>query len=254
MAAHRSKLTWLLWLLAGCSSCSERVTPPRSEQSAASGPLASGAVQGPKPSGTPLPAASLQHHLPESLAGAAPTGPATLHSLPLANGGVMSIVRRTYKQGERETELELGDALHAAVPRQLIVSQQGVARRSEQSIFLGEAIDGQPALVQWHGPSRTALAHIVVADRFLVNLRVSPASDEQPARAAAHALPIAALVAFARAQPATGEPTTAEPSKATPSAPSASEATKAEAAAPKSQAGTDKAGKNAPPTPAKPKP
>lgn len=186
-------------------------------------------MQGPKPAGTPLPPESLQQHLPESLAGAAPTGPATLHNLALTNGGVMSMVRRTYKQGEREIELELADALQAPVPRQLVVSQQGVARRSKQSAFLGEAIDGQPALVQWHGPSRTALAHVVIADRFLANLRVSPANDEQPARAAAHALPIAELVAFAQAQPGTPAPATG-------------------------QSGADKASKNAPAIRAKPKP
>jgi hypothetical protein len=225
MRAHRSKLKWLVllsWLSASCSTCGERPKPPRSEQqSVGSSPLANGPAQGPKPEGTPLPAASLQGHLPETLTGAAPKGPATLHSLPLANGGVMTMVRRTYKEGEREIELEIGDALHAAAPRQLVASQQGVSRKSEQSIFLGEAVDGQPALIQWHGPSHTALAHLVVADRFLVNLRVSPANDEQPARAAAHALPLAELAALAKAQPAPPAPAppAADPGKTAPAKP-----------------------------------
>jgi hypothetical protein len=83
---------------------------------------------------------------------------------------------------------------------------------------------------------------------------VSPANDEQPARAAAHALPIAALTAFAKAQPATGEPTTAaEPSKAAPTTPAAAgEATKVEGKVATSK--TDKTRKNAAPAAAKLKP
>jgi len=223
VASRISRVLLFVLLLAGCD-CGKHDSPARNEQGAH--PQTSNVPALPPPSGTPLPADSLQQKLPDTLAGASPTGPATLHRLPLANGGVMTMVRRTYKQDGREIEVDLGDALHAPVPRQLVVSQQGTARRSEQSIFLGESVNGQPALVQWHGPSKTALAHLVIADRFLVNLRVSPADDEKPARDAAKALPLDALAAFAKAQPGSGEQPSAEPAASQPAKTTASTETK----------------------------
>jgi hypothetical protein len=194
---------WLLalpWLLTACSTCGTDA-PTRSEQAPSPAPVANPSItvapSGPRPEGTPVSTDVLQRFAPDSFAGATAEGPSNLQQMPLANGGQMTLVRRMYKQGDVQVQLEISDMLHAEGLRHVVADQQGVKRQSAQNTFRGEAIGGQPALRQWHGPSHIALVNLLVADRFLINVRVSPASTDEPAVSAAKTLPLTEIAALA---------------------------------------------------------
>ncbi len=190
-------LPLLVLLLCGCGNCEGGRTPTRSPQPAAL-QLPAGPPEAP-PEGEPVPVQTLQRYAPDAFAGAKATGPAKLQTLPMTNGGTLTLVRREYRKDDRRVQLEITDTLNAPRLRRLVTSQQGANRGTGQGTFRGAAIGGQPALRQWHGPSQTALVNLVVGDRFLINVRVSPAGNDVPATEAAATLPLAELITLAAA-------------------------------------------------------
>ena len=160
--------------------------------------------------GTPLAPERLRAFLPDSLGGFAAAKAPELQSMPLASGGVMTVVRRTYEQGPTTLKVEISDIQHAPALRKLIEAQRDAARSTEQSSFRGGQIAGSPALIQWHGPSRTALANVLLAGRILVTVKVDPADSAEPAVSAAGVLPLARLAQLGAQATAADENATAD--------------------------------------------
>jgi hypothetical protein len=178
----------------------------------------------PPPKGTPIASAQLESHAPDAFAGFAADGPAEPHDTPLPNGGQVTAVRRTYTHGAQKLQLELSDLLHAPALGELVVSQQGEARKTERVEFRGIEINGYPALVQKHSSSQTGIINMLINGRFLANVKVSPVDTAESAIEIAKALPIAELAKLA---PKAALPEMADSTEGAPGEP---EARKSEAA------------------------
>jgi len=200
--------TWLPVVLSAafavsCANCQD-TTPQRATERAASPATApTNAISQeqlaellPPPSGTPLPPATFVPLVPDNVAGFSADGPAEPRSVPLANGGEMTAVRRTYKRGDESLRVEVSDALHAPLLGKLVLDKQGTKQANDRSLFAGKAIDGQPAIVQWQAANQTALANVLIAGRLLLNVQVTPAKSAKVAVDVAHGLPLSQLAAL----------------------------------------------------------
>jgi hypothetical protein len=150
------------------------------------------------PEGTPLASDRLQPYAADSLAGYTASGAAELRNAPLPNGGQVPAVRRTYERGSQKLQLEINDSLHTPAIRQLITNQQGEARKTPEMDYRGTEINGHPAIVQWSSTTETAMVNVLIDDRFLVSVKVSPVETVEPAVEVANALPVAEIAKLAQ--------------------------------------------------------
>ena len=182
------------------------------------------------PPGTPLPGDTFRADIPATVAGFTATTPGEATSAPLANGGVLTKFKRSYKRDEQTLELELSDSLHAPLLPKVIEQQQGTEKKTASSELVGTTVGGQPAVLMFQSASRIATASVLLGSRVLLNVRINPADDLQTAVEVASALPLKALAAKvpqAAAAPAlpadrdeAAAPTTAPASAAPRAAPS----------------------------------
>jgi hypothetical protein len=215
---------WLLacTLLAGCANCEGDAPPPREplvdDEDEADEPRKP--VGLPPPEGAALDPEAMKPWTPDSIAGFTATGAAELRTISIANGGKLTSAHRDYKQGETEMRLEIRDTQHAPMLAQLVTGQMGQERKSGDSVFRGATVAGHPALLQWHGSTKTAMANVLVGDRVLVNVKLKPAADADATTPIITALPLADLVKLAsttQAEPGTPAPE-AKPAPAVPPA------------------------------------
>lgn len=175
------------------------------------------------PPGTPLSGDVFAADIPASVAGFTATGPGEATSAPLANGGMLTKFKRSYKRGAQTLELELSDSLHAPLVPKVIEQQQGTERKTDSSELVGTAIGGQPSVLMFQSAARTATASVLLGSRVLLNVHIYPVDDLQSAVEVAAALPLDALAAKVP-QPDAGtalpaeaeEPAAAKPAERTP--------------------------------------
>jgi hypothetical protein len=196
-----SQTALLMTVLLCACECGDGQAPQRNAQrNTSSATHGEGAgIRLPPPEGTPVAAEDLVTYAPEAFFGFTATEPVQRRNSPLPNGGTLTSVRRSYKRDEQTLQLEVTDTQHALAVRELVTQQQGQDRKSEQSEFKGTTVAGHPALVQWHGSNDTAIVNMLVGDRFMVNVKVSPVESPETAVGAASALPVAELVKLAGA-------------------------------------------------------
>jgi hypothetical protein len=183
------------FMLSACN-CEDGNTPQRKAQgaSAANEPTGEARPNLPPPEGTPVEPKVLERFAPESLPGEfTADGDAQRRSSPLPNGGTLPGIRRTYRRATQKLTLDITDSLHAASLRELVIAQQGQERKTARSEFKGASVAGQPALIQFHQPTETAIVNMVVGDRYMLNIKVSPVDSAQPALAAAAGLALSDL-------------------------------------------------------------
>jgi hypothetical protein len=70
----------------------------------------------------------------------------------------------------------------------------------------GQQIDGYPAIVEWNAKAKSSTASLLVAERFVVNVRVSKADGDGDAEAVAAALKLDELAKLAAAAPTPAQP------------------------------------------------
>jgi hypothetical protein len=206
--------TYLLvpWLVLSACDCQDHRTPARSAQGVVA-EVASTSHEGPAPvmappEGTPLASNRLQPYATDVLAGYAASGAAELRSSPLPNGGQVPAVRRTYERGPQKLQLEINDSLHTPAIRQLITNQQGQARKTPEMDYRGTEVNGHPAIVQWSSTTQTAMVNVLIANRFLASVKVSPVETAEPAVEVANALPVAEIAKLAQPIAPPGKPGT----------------------------------------------
>jgi hypothetical protein len=153
---------------------------------------------------------------PDKIAEFTAPGPGVPQIMPIPSGGTWTIMRRKYTKGEQTLTLEASDVLHTHGLTQLIESQQGKTRTSEDSTFRGAPIQGQPSMVQWFGKNKTAVVNILAKQRILITLKITPTDEAETAATIAGSLPVEqyadlAIAASVEERPEPGAPAPAAP-------------------------------------------
>jgi hypothetical protein len=146
------------------------------------------------PGGTVINWRSLQAFLPEKLGSWAAQGEVSGATEGLGTMQV-SRVRRNYKQENRTLKIEIVDTTMAAVMRAPFALAQAMNVDSDRGWKKGMTIGGYPGVLEWRKRYNTSNAQVLVADRFLVRVRATPASSPDEASSVAAGLDLKGLAA-----------------------------------------------------------
>lgn len=197
-------------LLAGCvldcgdESASEVLKRSASPPSTPGAAEAANQVPLPKPTGPVTPWESFKAFAPDTLGEYTATGAAEGKRLPVpGSSGEITALKRHYEKDGVKVDLEIIDALYAPAVRQIVRKMKDTDRSADTNVLKGTTVNGRPAIVQWTEKSQAGRVGVLLDDRYIVNLMLTPAPDaEAPAKLAASL----ALDAIASVQPPKEEP------------------------------------------------
>lgn len=111
-------------------------------------------------------------------------------------GFKVTTVKRSYKGQGGEATVEIVDTSFAPMLRAPFAMVHMIQEDSSQGYKRGTQLKGQPAISEWNERQKDSQVHLLLGDRFLVNVEVNGAP--QPlAEGLAQALDIPAIVALA---------------------------------------------------------
>jgi hypothetical protein len=199
-ASPRLLLVAALCCVAGCR-CNRDDSPTPTAQPATAQPSGRRVID--LPAGDPVSAEKLSKLLPREVGGYRAPEPSQHRTEKLSTGGRRPVAHRDYQRGEDELQVELTDTHHAPAVRAIMTLRRAGRSGSGEEVRPGE-VRGFPALMRYHGPSRTAIVSVLVADRFLLNVKLLDVPDVQPALDVAGSIDLAAI---ARLAPPSGSAT-----------------------------------------------
>jgi hypothetical protein len=223
----RACIRWLPLLLAGCvfqceQETAQEVLKPSLDTRATVEEAHAKAELVPKPAGPAVPWQSLERFTPDALGDYVPMGPVEGRTLPAPNTkGTVGAVKRRYEKDGVRYDVEILDALYAPTVRQIVKGMQGSDRSVEGTVLRGTTVAGHPAVVRWSAKENAARAGVLVAERYVVNVIATPATDVESAVAFTAALALDEIAkiepppegsAAPIPDPAPGDPVTVQPS------------------------------------------
>ena len=119
-----------------------------------------------------------------------------------AAGFEISEVSRRYETADSDLRIQITDTSANAMLRAPFAMVAMVEEDSTQGFKRGTQIRGQPAIVEWKAKAKSSTVSLLVAQRFVVNVRVSKADSDGDAEAVAAALKLDDLAKLAAAAPA----------------------------------------------------
>jgi hypothetical protein len=128
-------------------------------------------------------------------------------------GFEVSEVQRRYQAGERNLRLEITDASSHAFLRAPFAMVAMVEEDSSEGFKKGKTIGGHQAIVEWKEKSKNGSVSMLVAQRFIVHVRLDDARSSEEAETIAAALELDELAKLATAAPAAAEPEKPAPAK-----------------------------------------
>jgi hypothetical protein len=186
---------------------------PGAAEAAAEPPL-------PQPTGPTTPWQSFSPFAPDSLgeftATAAPEG----KNLPVPGTGEITALKRHYEKNGTRVDVEIIDALYAPAVRQIIKKMKDSDRGTGTNVLKGTTVLGHPAIVQWADKTEAGRVGVLLGDRYIVNLALSPAPDAEAAKGLVALLALDAIAKVAPPAPGTTPPPGAAAVRNTPAAPS----------------------------------
>lgn len=112
--------------------------------------------------------------MPESVEGFAADG--ELKGETTGMGGMqVSEVKRRYKKGDKELRLEITDTSMVAALRAPFAMMAMINEDSSEGYKKGGTIGAHPGLAEWESKNKESHAAVLVADRFLVNVKIENA-------------------------------------------------------------------------------
>jgi hypothetical protein len=111
-------------------------------------------------------------------------------------GGLQaSTVSRRYTSGERRLRVKIVDTTASPFMRAGFAFAQGMNQDSSEGIKKGIQVSGNTGILEWSKGSNRSKVAVLVADRFLVDVSVSPAANAEEASAIAGQLNLSGLAA-----------------------------------------------------------
>jgi hypothetical protein len=114
-------------------------------------------------------------------------------------GFEVSEVKRRYDAGGRELRVEITDATAHALLRAPFAMVAMIEEDSTAGFKKGKTIGGHPGVVEWKEKSKQGNVSLLVAQRFVVNVRIAKAQSSDEAETIASALKLDELAALATA-------------------------------------------------------
>jgi hypothetical protein len=102
-------------------------------------------------------------------------------------------VQRRYQSGERNLSIEIVDTTMSPFMRAGFAFAQALNEDSSQGIKKGVKVGGHTAILEWNRRDNRSKVNVLVGDRFLVKVRVSPASNAEEAVTIAGTLNLSGL-------------------------------------------------------------
>jgi hypothetical protein len=115
------------------------------------------------------------------------------HDIGLSSKVGFVSLRRAYAKDGVSFELELLDVAHCPRLRDVFLRSRELSRESESVVIRPMKVQSERAVTQWLASNNIARTSVLVADRFLVNVNVKPASSPNASIAIASKLDFAGL-------------------------------------------------------------
>lgn len=140
--------------------------------------------------------------LPTELGGYAAKGELDGSTRKVGGGMQVTTVKRRYTKGDASARVEITDAFSAPFLRAPFAMAAMVEEDSTKGYKKGKKIGGYTAIVDWTEASKQSGAVVLVAERFVVNVKVDKADKPDAAEGLVAALGLADL---AKVKPEAGE-------------------------------------------------
>ncbi len=168
----------------------------------------------PAPDATVQPWTRLAAVLPDAIGKLTASAPATGHTDTI--GTQISKASRSYVVDKQTATIEVMDVARAPSVMLAFLLQQSAAKDPSAATEDGSKVTATnvgvlPALTRYAPTAREGHVTVAVANRFIVELRLSPTPNIEEAARIAGALPLEAIAALASPTVKTGEPPTATP-------------------------------------------
>lgn len=99
----------------------------------------------------------------------------------LKNGATLPTLKRTYVKDELRMEIELVDSTQAPMVRSVVEAMQDQDRGNDKSVFRGIVIHGHKGVIQWHPQTKAGRVGVVIEERYVVNVKISPTDSPDAA-------------------------------------------------------------------------
>ncbi|MGD8858895.1 MAG: hypothetical protein PVI30_02720 [Myxococcales bacterium] len=182
-----------LCCVAACE-CERGKSPKRAAQPPTATPASNRVIE--LPPGDPVSVEQLSKLLPREVGGYRADEPSEQRTEKLSTGGKRPIAHRHYAKGGDRLELELTDTHHTPAVRALMTLSRPITTDNDQEFNPGE-VRGFPAIIRYDASSRTAIVNVLVADRFLLNVKLLDTADAQPAVDVAGSIDLAGIARLA---------------------------------------------------------
>jgi hypothetical protein len=169
-----------------------QLVPNPDEEERAKLEAAAAKIDGVKDLGDPRPAARFESALPAQVGDYRADGPAVTGTSP-AEAGTATVAARRYRDGESLMNVKITDTADAPSLRRELAQQLAMTGNAPTGGQRGRIAKGISGVLAYHEAARASRAVALVSGRFLVEVMVEQASDEEVAWSAVEALELKRL-------------------------------------------------------------